>query len=596
MALNPKAKAKAFAAMAKALGIAPGGMPGMLAGLGLGAIPPGPPGLGVKAAPPKLGAKVPGKAKVGKGKGAAGKAAKAKAAKGAGKAAALAAAAAAAAAGKAGGGVPAGGGMLGALGLGLGPGGALAPLPGFGGPPLPPPPIAAPPAGAVPGAAGAVPPVLPGLLGIPPAIPPIAPPAVPGMLPVPALPGIPVGGGGPGVFLGGALPVPGKPPAEAWIDVLATAHVLQMHFERDDIYEATTKDAHTLVVNGTWIFVVRESHPADAVGKYLAVTACGASVPYLSAQLGQAFPENNPQYGIVHLCANGVVACVGTAPGRQVFHVDMIRRRAISTVNEPWCRLPLHLRAAAAAGPLAAGSSGGPSSLADKVAELKEKLLVANIHSGKASVEECIAYQLSLKMKKQQAKKMKKSGSDDEAPKKKRKKGADDSDDDSEGAGFGVPSPLESTGNPIMTCASEKPGALYKQAALSAARATGAGGGGEAAAQSFATTGDQWLTYIRTVLAPQFPQGIPPEVLQELRTLAGSLEHLAKGEMGELGDLLVQRLKSLELGLNGNQVAAAAIQLVGLKDKGLTGYRELEMAQRYQKLQQRLAQQAMSLG
>ena len=66
--------------------------------------------------------------------------------------------------------------------------------------------------------------------------------------------------------------------------------------------------------------------------------------------------------------------------------------------------------------------------------------------------------------------------------------------------------------------------------------------------------------------------------------------------MGELGDLLVQRLKSLELGLNGNQVAAAAIQLVGLKDKGLTGYRELEMAQRYQKLQQRLAQQAMSLG
>ena len=84
--------------------------------------------------------------------------------------------------------------------------------------------------------------------------------------------------------------------------------------------------------------------------------------------------------------------------------------------------------------------------------------------------------------------------------------------------------------------------------------------------------------------------------MQELRTLAGSLEHLAKGEMGELGDLLVQRLKALELGLSGNQVAAAAVQLVGLKDQGLTGYKELEMAQRYQKMQQRLAQQALALG
>ena len=131
---------------------------------------------------------------------------------------------------------------------------------------------------------------------------------------------------------------------------------------------------------------------------------------------------------------------------------------------------------------------------------------------------------------------------------------------------------------------------------MSAARATGARGGGEATAQSFSATGDQWLSYIRTVLAPQFPGGIPGEMTQELRTLAGSLEHLAKGEMGELGDLLVQRLRALELGLNGNQVAAAAIQLVNLKDQGLTGYRELEMVQRYQKAQQRLTSQAAQLG
>ena len=58
----------------------------------------------------------------------------------------------------------------------------------------------------------------------------------------------------------------------------------------------------------------------------------------------------------------------------------------------------------------------------------------------------------------------------------------------------------------------------------------------------------------------------------------------------------MQRLEALELGLSGNQAAAAAVQLVDLKDQDLTGYKEIEAAQRYQKMQQRLAQQAISLG
>ena len=262
-------------------------------------------------------------------------------------------------------------------------------------------------------------------------------------------------------------------------------------------------------------------------------------------------------------------------------------------MTEPWCRLPLDIRAAAAT---LAETSTPAASTADKVAELKEKLFFANIQAGKASVDECMVYRMAQKLKcKQATAKARKSDSDEE-PKRKKKRSADIEDEDSDGGVFGGPPSLASSGNPILTCASEKPGALYKQAALSAARATGARGGGEAAAQSFATTGDQWLSYIRTVLAPQFPQGIPAGAMQELRTLAGSLEHLAKGEMGELGDLLVQRLKELELGLSGNQVAAAAVQRVGLKDQGLTGYKELEMAQRYQKMQQKLAQQAPALG
>jgi hypothetical protein len=375
-----------------------------------------------------------------------------------------------------------------------------------------------------------------------------------------------------------------------WFDCSQTPHVLQMSFAKDDIFETTTKDATTLGVNGTWIFTVVQEHKSDAAGKYLQVSSCGASVPYLSAQLGQAFPEHGPQYGVVHLCAAGVNACGGLAPGRQVFHVDTFRRREVATVTEPWCKLPLALRAAAA-GALAAGAVPG---VADKVEELKEKLLRANILSGKASVEECIAFQLTQQLKRKAAAKKALDDSDDDGPKKKKKKKADEDDEDADL--FGGPSSLARTGNPIMTQASEHPGALYQQAALSAARATGARGGGEAAAISLATSGDQWLSYIRTVLAPRFPHGIAEPVMQELRTLAGSLEHLAKGEMGQLGDLLAQRLKSLELGLDGNQVAAAAIQLVGMKNQGLTGYKELEMAQKFQKSQLQLVAQQAALG
>ena len=50
--------------------------------------------------------------------------------------------------------------------------------------------------------------------------------------------------------------------------------------------------------------------------------------------------------------------------------------------------------------------------------------------------------------------------------------------------------------------------------------------------------------------------------------------------MSQLGDILAQRLKSVELTLGGEEGLAHAVQLVGLKDIGLTDYAELNRAQR----------------
>ena len=114
-------------------------------------------------------------------------------------------------------------------------------------------------------------------------------------------------------------------------------------------------------------------------------------------------------------------------------------------------------------------------------------------------------------------------------------------------------------------------------------------------AAAYASTGEQWLQYVRTVLAPQYPGGIPAELMRELETLAASLQHLARGEVSQLGDLLVQRFKSLELGLAGNEAAASVVQLVSAHQGGLTNHQELALAQKWQKDQFKLAEQQRTL-
>ena len=114
-------------------------------------------------------------------------------------------------------------------------------------------------------------------------------------------------------------------------------------------------------------------------------------------------------------------------------------------------------------------------------------------------------------------------------------------------------------------------------------------------AAAYAFTGEQWLAYVRTVLGPQYPGGIPVELMRELETLAASLQHLAHGEVSQLDDLLVQRLKSLELGLAGNEAAASVVQLVSAHEGGLTNHQELSLAQKWQKDQNKLAEQQRSL-
>ena len=581
------AKAKAIAALAKALGVAPGALAAVVRGpKALGAAPAVPPkkaGGAPPAKPPVKGkGRLPGK----------GKAAKKGVPPGLGKKAAAAAAAAAAkaalVAAKGGGAVP--GGLPALAPGGVGP---LAAALGFGG--VAPPPAAL--GGAPPAAALPAPPIAP------PGIPPVFPPPAPGVPKAGAalgLPAAPVGlggaAGGIGVYTGGgAAAHAGKPPTDLWIDVVTNVGLPHMQYEPGDIFESTTRDAAQATINGTWLWKVLSTPPSDAVGRFLEVECLGASSAPISAQLQTLFPSTGG-VGVVHLCCAGSAVCGGTAPGRQVLHIDQLRRRNPDQITEPWYQ-PSKVVANAAAASLSSQAASADA----KICELRDRLLRAKVEAGTASIQEQMAYNLSKKLKKEEDKKRKKkkkagnhSDSSGGGKKKKQKKKANSSDSDSSQV-FGTPLSCESVGNPIIQAAHEAPGALFNETSLAAARQTGARGRGGKAAKAYAATGEQWLNYVKTVLTPQFPQGIPAEVMRELMTLASALEFFQKGELGELGDLLVQRLKSVELSLSGNTEAANAVQLIGLNEFGLTNSSEMNQAQKFLRSELKMAERARAI-
>ena len=471
------------------------------------------------------------------------------------------------------------GGLAGALGFG-----GLAPLPMAGMPALlglpgaPPPmaPMPLPPAKAGRGRGGKAP-----------GAPPVAPPALPPM----GFPAIPPGAmpGMPGVSAGGAPGTGQKLHSDMWVSALQSPHLVQSSMDAGDLLELVTLDPTTRAVNGTWIFEVTKAHPTDAVGRYLEGVSRCCSVATYAPGLLLIFPSGGQGTGLVHLCLAGMAACAGQAPGRQVVHVEQFRLRSAATINEVWFVKDAREKR-------------------DKVQELRDKLLAQRVKSGAATVEEQVAFNLAQKLKAQYSKRKKHKGkkkkggsssdSDDAQPAKKKpkKKKADSDDSDSASSLFSGPLPLEGSQNAIALQALRKPGSLYTDASMAAASATGARGRGTKETAAYAMTGDQGMAYLQTVLAPRFPQGIPDTMKKELNTLAISLGHLARGEISEMSDVLVQRLKSPELGLDGNEPAALAVQLVDLHRNGLTSRNELEAAQQHQRRELKLAEQQRRLG
>ena len=81
----------------------------------------------------------------------------------------------------------------------------------------------------------------------------------------------------------------------------------------------------------------------------------------------------------------------------------------------------------------------------------------------------------------------------------------------------------------------------------------------------------QVLTYLNTIFhARHSPYQVGPRNCQEMKTLAEALDSLVCGDLGHVGDVLMQRLKALEQAQeDGHWMLAKELELVQLKS-GLT--------------------------
>ena len=86
----------------------------------------------------------------------------------------------------------------------------------------------------------------------------------------------------------------------------------------------------------------------------------------------------------------------------------------------------------------------------------------------------------------------------------------------------------------------------------------------------------------------------PEDQVQEMTTLANTLDELGEGGIEEVADLLTQRFKSLEAKGSGKDLSEA-IELVGFEDSGLVDRDELLCASQLQLREQRLAKQHKAL-
>ena len=99
------------------------------------------------------------------------------------------------------------------------------------------------------------------------------------------------------------------------------------------------------------------------------------------------------------------------------------------------------------------------------------------------------------------------------------------------------------------------------------------------------------LNYLQLIIKTLRGTTLSARDQRELETLAAALDFLAQGNLSSLGDVLMQRFKSLETSVrDGSQAVAAHQELLPQQGLGTTSLKERELAAKYYTREETLKQ------
>ena len=306
---------------------------------------------------------------------------------------------------------------------------------------------------------------------------------------------------------------------------------------------------------GSLVGQVVQCYPADASGFFCELQSCGSDDMGAAAWL-QSQLTGTTAGGVVHLCFGP--SCAVSGGHRAVLHVQYFKPRDMTSLVEPWivpnaainaARLMARPHAPAlpwqtppCSPPVPGGSSveKEEKSLKKKVKELKEKLASSRRPS---------------------------SGLFDAAlSKRKRRKGSDSEDSNTP---FDV-APSLTGGSKVSRVASSTPGLLLEDALTEVRRFLVARGGADKAAVDRLMP--LFTTYFRSVWQGAHPPSeVGARTNNEMELICSVLDDLISGDLESLGDVLVQRLRALQVSVTQGWEVAEQLELSGRRDVSLVG-------------------------
>ena len=143
---------------------------------------------------------------------------------------------------------------------------------------------------------------------------------------------------------------PAEIPVDRWVDQKSSSAAFDGVKLKVSVVLEDVTAIHCLV-DWTALFEMHLARASDWGGRFFEAESCGASIPSSGVIPASAFPSRSiaPIGRVAHVLRDELQHCQGQCEGRAILHVDVLRRRDLATIAEPWPHsLPQPLQSSAA--------------------------------------------------------------------------------------------------------------------------------------------------------------------------------------------------------------------------------------------------------